>query len=99
MKSSLYYAIYDVSDNSSRSRLIRILRDAGFIRVQKSAFCGTLSGQEKKDLIECVKLVLKDDNDSFYLIVTCSQCFGKISVVGKGFDSEYVRGRKSAMVI
>jgi CRISPR-associated protein Cas2 len=94
-----YYAIYDVTENSIRSHIVRILKDAGFVRVQKSAFCGTLSGQEKKDLLERIKLVIKDENDSFYLILTCNKCFGKINIVGKGFDSEYVTGKKAAMVI
>jgi CRISPR-associated protein Cas2 len=94
-----YYAIYDVSDNAIRTGIIRILKDAGFVRVQKSAFCGTLSGQEKKDLLERIKFVMKDEDDSFYLILTCNQCFGKISVVGRGFDFEYVKGKKPGMVI
>lgn len=94
-----YYAIYDVTDNSIRSQIIRILKDAGFVRVQKSAFCGTLSAQEKKDLLERIKFVMKDENDSFYLILTCNKCFGKINIVGKGFDFDYVRGKKAAMVI
>ena len=94
-----YYAIYDVTDNSIRSQIIRILKDAGFVRVQKSAFCGTLSGQEKKDLLERIKFAIKDENDSFYLILTCNKCFGKINVVGKAFDFDYVRGKKAARVI
>jgi len=94
-----YYAVYDVSENVIRSSITRILKDAGLVRVQKSAFCGTLSGQGKKDLLERIKFVMKDDEDSFYLIVTCNRCFGKISIVGKGFDFEYVRGKKAGMVI
>ncbi len=93
-----YYAIYDVSDNATRSRLVRMLKDAGFIRVQKSAFCGTLSGQEKKDLLERIKFTMKDDSDSFYLILTCHRCFGRISIIGKSFDFEYLKGKKAGMV-
>ena len=96
---SSYYAIYDVTDNAIRSRIIRLLKDAGFTRVQKSAFCGTISFQGKKDLLERVKPLLKDENDSFYLILTCERCFGKLTVIGKGFDFEYVKGRKAALVV
>jgi CRISPR-associated protein Cas2 len=99
MELSYYYAIYDVSDNAVRSSIIHILKNAGLVRVQKSAFCGTLSGQEKKDLLERIKFVMSDQDDSFYLIQTCNRCFGKISILGKGFDSEYVRGKKAGLVI
>lgn len=98
MKQTSYYAIYDISDNLVRNRVIRILKDAGFARIQKSAFCGVLTNQQKKDVIESIRNSIAS-KDSFYMIVTCRQCFGRISVVGKGFDMDYVRGRKAAEVI
>lgn len=99
MKGNSYYAIYDISDDVVRSYVIKMLKNAGFVRVQKSAFCGTLVNQKKKDLLEDVKKVLTDERDSFYLILTCQQCFGRISVVGKGFDAQYAAGDKGAEVL
>ncbi|AIC15992.1 CRISPR-associated endonuclease Cas2 [Nitrososphaera viennensis] len=98
MKANSYYAIYDISDNLVRSNVIRILKNAGFVRIQKSAFCGTLVNQKKKDLLEDIKRVIKDE-DSFYLILTCQQCFGRISVLGKGFDAQYATGKRPAEVL
>jgi len=99
MKKNMYYAVYDITDNSTRSSVIHILKNQGFSRIQKSVFCGSLSGQNKKDLIESIKMVIDVDNDSFYLILTCNQCFGKIKIIGKGFDEEYVSDKKSAVVL
>jgi CRISPR-associated protein Cas2 len=99
MKANSYYAIYDISDNLVRSNVIRILKNAGFVRIQKSAFCGTLVNQKKKDLLEDIKRVIIDDRDSFYLILTCQQCFGRISVLGKGFDAQYAAGKRPAEVL
>lgn len=94
----MYYAIYDITDNSTRSSVIHILKNQGFTRIQKSVFCGSLSGQNKKDIIESIKIIVSED-DSFYLILTCNQCFGKIKIIGKGFDKEYVSDKKSAVVL
>lgn len=98
MKKNMYYAVYDVTDDSTRTAVIHILKNAGFVRIQKSVFCGNISGQQRKDLIETVKATVQE-SDSFYLILTCNQCFGKIQIVGKGFDKEYVSDEKPSMVL
>ena len=95
----MYYAVYDITENSIRESLIHILKDASFVRVQKSVFCGRLSGQQKKDLIEKIKHVISEEDDSFYLIMCCNQCFGKIITLGKDFDAEYVSDQKPSMVL
>jgi len=99
LKKNMYYAIYDITDNSTRSSLVYILKNAGFIRIQKSVFCGNISSQQKKDVIELVKNIMEDKDDSFYLILTCRQCFGKIETIGKGFDKEYVSDEKYSEVL
>lgn len=94
----MYYAVYDVRDDSTRTAVIHILKNAGFVRIQKSVFCGKISGQQRKDLIETVKATVQE-SDSFYLILACNQCFGKIQIVGKGFDKEYVADEKPSVVL
>ncbi|MCE2507286.1 MAG: CRISPR-associated endonuclease Cas2 [Nitrosopumilaceae archaeon] len=98
MKNNMYYAVYDITNNSTRNSIIYILKNQGFVRIQKSVFCGSLSGQNKKDMTESIKSVV-DKNDSFYLILTCNRCFGKIKIIGKGFDKEYVSDKKPAVVL
>ncbi len=93
----MYYAVYDISDDNTRSSVIQILKNHGFVRIQKSVFCGHISNQQKKDLIEIIKSVVYD-NDSFYLLLSCNSCFGKVMIVGKGFDKEYVSDKRSVTV-
>lgn len=95
----MYYAIYDITDDSTRSDIVQILKNIGFVRIQKSVFCGNLTSQQRKDIIEMVKITIRNGNDSFYLILACKQCFGKIQIIGKGFDKEYVTNKKESMVI
>jgi CRISPR-associated endonuclease Cas2 len=94
----MYYAVYDITDNNTRTSVIHILKNHGFVRIQKSVFCGNVANQQKKDLIETIKLVLPK-NDSFYLMLSCNRCFGRIVIVGKGFDKEYVADKKSGIVL
>ncbi len=94
----VYYAVYDVSDDAARERTILALKAQGFVRIQKSVFCAPISGQQKKDLLESVRTILSE-SDSFYLLRSCSSCFGKIDVVGAGFDRQYVAGKRDAMVL
>lgn len=94
----MYYAIYDVTDNRVRTRVAQALKDAGLVRVQKSVFCGSLSSQQKKDLVEKLKRIA-GSSDSVYLILTCHKCFGKVVIIGQGFDQEYVAGELESLVI
>ena len=95
---SMYYAVYDITDNGIRESTIHILKDAGFIRIQKSVFCGKIGSQQKNDMIEKIKNSINLESDSFYLIMSCSQCFGKIVLLGKDFDVEYAAEKRSSMV-
>ncbi len=95
----MYYAVYDITENSVREAVINVLKDAGLVRIQKSVFCGQLSGQQKKDLIEKIKTIISHDEDSFYLMMSCNQCFGKITTLGKSFDVDYVSDKTPSQVI
>jgi CRISPR-associated protein Cas2 len=94
----MYYAVYDLTDNNTRTSVIHALKNHGFVRIQKSVFCGNISNQQKKDLIETIKILISTD-DSFYLMLSCNRCFGRVVVVGKGFDKEYVADKKGSAVL
>lgn len=98
MKKSMYYAVYDIQCNQIRTRVSQVLKDAGFVRIQKSVFCGSLSPQQKKDLVEKLKRTAAS-SDSVYLILTCHKCFGMVTIIGQGFDQEYVTGELGGLVI
>ena len=72
MKKNMYYAVYDISDDKTRSRIVQALKDIGFVRIQKSVFCGSLSSQQKKDLVEKLKRIAGED-ESIYLILACQK--------------------------
>jgi CRISPR-associated protein Cas2 len=94
-----YYGIYDISNNGIRNNVIQILKDRGFIRIQESVFCGSLSTQQKKDLIEDVKKIIVKDTDSFLLLLSCKQCFGQVVSLGKTMDLEWIVNNDESIVI
>ena len=98
MKENMYYAIYDISSDRTRQRTIQALKNAGLTRIQKSVFCGSLSPQQRKNLIENLKQTA-GKSESLYLVRACKQCFGKIVVIGQGFDMEYVANEKAVEVV
>lgn len=98
MKKNMYYAVYDISNNRTRTRTIQALKNIGFVRIQESVFCGSLSSQQKKDLIENLKQIT-EENESVYLILACQTCFGKVTIIGNGFDKEYVTNDLESMVL
>jgi len=98
LKKNMYYAVYDISDDKTRSRIVQALKDIGFVRIQKSVFCGSLSSQQKKDLVEKLKRIAGED-ESIYLILACQKCFGRVTIIGHGFDKEYVSDDLESMVL
>ena len=94
----MYYAVYDISDDKTRLRVVQALKDIGFVRIQKSVFCGSLSSQQKKDLVEKLKRIAGDD-ESIYLILACQACFGRVTIIGQGFDKEYVSNDLESIVL
>ena len=70
-----YWIIYDISNNSKRTKVATKCKNYGLIRVQKSAFVGDLT----KNKIEMLGLEIKDLNldetDCIYMLPSCNNCF------------------------
>jgi CRISPR-associated protein Cas2 len=87
----LVWVIYDISENRIRSRVAKICKNYGLFRVQKSAFLGEMNRTEADSLaLECEAEI--EESDSVYVFPMCEDCFGKIKLIGEGFDRELVTG-------
>ncbi len=65
--------VYDISDDNIRNRLAEFLKDFGLERIQKSAFLGDLSPQERKDLLLILPKFIKDEEDRIDVFVICER--------------------------
>jgi CRISPR-associated protein Cas2 len=58
---------YDISKNSTRNNLIKLLRGSGFYRIQKSVFIGEVSWKTSRIIINKIGLFIDPKKD----IISC----------------------------
>lgn len=86
----LVWVMYDIADDKIRRKAIKICKNVGLYRVQKSIFLGDI---EENDFDE-VKLKLEDTvdlkNDSVYVFTMSKKELNKAGLIGQAFDKELV---------
>ena len=86
----LVWVMYDIADDKIRRKAIKICKNVGLYRVQKSIFLGDI---EENDFDE-VKLRLEDTvdlkNDSVYAFTMSKKELNKAGLIGQAFDKELV---------
>ena len=65
--------VYDIANDSLRSKISEILKDFGLMRIQKSAFIGYLSSQERKDLEKVLSRKSLEGNDRIDIFPICDR--------------------------
>lgn len=86
----LVWEMNDIADDKIRRKAIKICKNVGLYRVQKSIFLGDI---EENDFDE-VKLRLEDTvdlkNDSVYVFTMSKKELNKAGLIGQAFDKELV---------
>ena len=86
----LVWVMYAIADDKIRRKAIKICKNVGLYRVQKSIFLGDI---EENDFDE-VKLRLEDTvdlkNDSVYVFTMSKKELNKAGLIGQAFDKELV---------
>ncbi|MCI9062528.1 MULTISPECIES: CRISPR-associated endonuclease Cas2 [Romboutsia] len=86
----LVWVMYDIADDKIRRKAIKICKNVGLYRVQKSIFLGDI---EENDFDE-VKLRLEDTVDlkidSVYVFTMSKKELNKAGLIGQAFDKELV---------
>ena len=77
----LTVVVYDISDNMSRSYLIKKLQYYGLKRLQ-SVFIGYIEADERLDLANDVETYLSSDKDSIVILPLCESCKKSILIQG-----------------
>ena len=78
----LVFVIYDIADNLTRSSFVKILQHYGLRRIQKSAFCGFLSLEERLNLADEFNFFISSERDSIILIPTCDSYLDAVFIEG-----------------
>ncbi len=65
--------VYDISNDTLRNRIAEILKDFGLERIQKSAFLGELTSEERKDLKTILQSEDLEKNDRIDIFPICDR--------------------------
>ncbi len=84
------WLIYDISDNKIRNKIVKLCKDYGLYRVQKSVFLGTLNRNEIDSLFLESKDLIDMETDSLYIFPLSDEDFKKIKLLGQAFDKKLV---------
>ena len=79
----LALVMYDISDNKSRTRLHKQLKEFG-LNTQKSVFECEVAWDTLEKLIENGEGCLDPETDSFRIYRVCERCRRKVAVSGQG---------------
>ena len=86
----LVWAIYDISDDKTRNKIVKICKEAGLYRVQKSVFVGEIEPNRLDELSLQSERIIDKERDSVYIFPMCEQDFKKVILQGKAFDKDLV---------
>lgn len=86
----LVWVIYDISSNNRRSKVAKACLNKGLYRVQKSVFLGELNSNQIDEMAMMSEELIDRETDSVYIFPLCQEDFGKVRVLGQGFDEELV---------
>ncbi len=65
--------VYDITDDNLRNKIAEILKDFGLVRIQKSAFIGYLTSEERKDLEKVLSRKSFEKNDRVDIFPICDR--------------------------
>lgn len=88
--SVLVWILYDIKEDTPRTKVAKTCKQYGLERVQYSAFLGRLEKNRFDEIAEKILDLIDEDEDSVYLFPFCQEDFKRIKVLGQGFDKEYV---------
>ena len=78
--------IYDIADNGLRPRVARTLMDWGCIRIQKSAFWGSLTPNARENLRLRLEEMMEGYEGNIQLYPLCSKCFEMHESIGEDYE-------------
>ena len=75
--------IYDISDNSLRTRVAKALMDDGCIRIQEGAFYGLMNHNTREKLRLRLERMIHDKEGNIQFYPLCSKCFALKESIGE----------------
>lgn len=91
--------IYDISDNKVRAKIVKIAKEYGLYRVQKSVFLGNMNRNKLDEIILESKKIINFNEDSLYIFPMCEEDYRKVILLGQSFDKDFISGEKPVLFL
>ena len=86
----LVWVMYDITSNRVRRNAIKICKNTGLYRVQKSVFLGEIEENDFDELKLKMEDIIDLDNDSVYVFPMSKKGLNQAGLIGQAFDKELV---------
>ncbi len=95
----LTWVLYDIGDDRRRGKAARACLQTGLYRVQQSVFLGTLSDNERDELVVRLESLIDAGRDSVYAFPMCRSDFAKVVLLGRAFDEALVADEVRSLLV
>lgn len=95
----IYLAAYDITENSRRNKVAKILQAVGLERLQLSVFVGPLNETDFKHLQTKLTQLHQQPPDKIILIPVTERSLCNLSSWGTNIDLDYITGQKSVLFL
>ncbi|MCF8884318.1 MAG: CRISPR-associated endonuclease Cas2 [Nitrososphaerota archaeon] len=80
--------IYDITDNDVRMKIAQVCKEAGLVRIQKSAFLGVIDSQTRKGLEIKLRNILGSNKGNIQLFIICEADISYRKIIGQTLEYE-----------
>ncbi len=93
----ILWVMYDIENDSSRTKVAKFCKQAGLYRVQYSVFLGTIEENEK-DILQ-LKIIdnMDIENDKVYMFPMSKNELRQTVLLGQAFDKRLVTDQVKAL--
>lgn len=86
----LLWVIYDITEDKVRNKVIKVCKNQGLYRVQKSVFLGDVEESALDEINLMIEDIIDPYVDSVYVFPMNKAQLNKAGLLGQAFDKELV---------
>lgn len=97
----LSIVLYDISSNKKRRYLIKILKKAGYVRIQKSVFADKYNSKQKEKAVKAIQKLHKkmsDESDKVIFTEIATEQTKNITQIGETINFRQILFPKKTII-
>ena len=95
----LVWFLYDIVDNKRRNKVIKMAKEYGLSRVQKSVFLGNITKNRIDEITLQSERIINLKTDSLYIMPMCQADYKEIVLLGNAFDQRFVNDEINTLIL